>query len=419
MMEQQKITPQPVPAVSAAYYVAPQREPVVYYGQVLAHSTPVMTYNNGCCRCCYQPRWVGCVTLVPAVVLLVMAMLPFMDIRAPVGWWFALGALWGLTCVRLALLAVESSSGVRCCGGRKLAAVPALGLAVPSASSVLLLLFGAAVILDYRQKCGSEIDLADRILGVAFPFDCDVGGLLSKIFFYAPMFSVALGFTVETAYCAGQRYSRRASSVYSPTPPGSSAYLPSGSQGGGSGRRESLQQQELLLTEVEGGSCWAPAYKYGLAALALGLVGVGLAGLFVTPRLGPRVAPGNCPSFGTVFRPQPMTGTELPNCAWRTFSDGSCVRYPYDYAALGRSTMRDPLLGRQTWSSTGIGDRCDQLLGILSCAPYRCVVAHLHPLTKTPRSTDKNARRPPASFRCQPPPTTVAKTVMESRTMNA
>lgn len=80
---------------------------------------------------------------------------------------------------------------------------------------------------------------------------------------------------------------------------------------------------------------------------------------------------GKCPAFGPeVFRSQPYKGTELPNCAWRAWSTGSCVKYPYDNGNIGQVTMGDPMQGRHSGAGFGQTGDCATLQGLAACAVY-------------------------------------------------
>ena len=73
-----------------------------------------------------------------------------------------------------------------------------------------------------------------------------------------------------------------------------------------------------------------------------------------------------------LFRPEPLLGSELPECGWRSEQGGSCIRYPINPSGLNRSVLADPTSGRfvSDLSSSSKNDTCATLLGLYSCSVY-------------------------------------------------
>ena len=377
--------PQQISPVVVAAYVSP--EAAAQNGQRQAQYPVVGTplaERGWCLRSCGVTAAVA-MHMTFGLVLMFCLLWGQAGGEVSVGWKATLGAQWALNCVELTLAIVEFS----CLGGSSFMAywVSAAGLAASAASNMLMLLFVAAVHLDYSSKCDHERDLSQRTLGVAFPFDCDPGGVLSMTSFFVFFISVPCAIKVCIACCTGARCRWHAHDLNISRQSGLQRSLLAGAE-----NREA--QPPPLFKETDSGKFYC--LLAAVLLCVLGSVGVGLAGFFLTPHSGTTKAPaGKCPSFNSssgggggggsgnssagraeqaliaqLFRPQPMIGTELPNCAWRTWEGGSCVRYPYDYKAFGRTSMSDPLSGRVI--SQGNGEtNCSQLLGLLSCSPYR------------------------------------------------
>ena len=110
------------------------------------------------------------------------------------------------------------------------------------------------------------------------------------------------------------------------------------------------------------------------ASLVLLALGLSSCGFFLRSQT-PHTA-GHCPDDvynnsyqADIFRSHPVKGGEISHCKWRTWNEGSCIRYPYDYELLGHTEMDDPALGR--WTGTNmLNTTCGDIKGLLSCATY-------------------------------------------------
>lgn len=258
-------------------------------------------------------------------------------------------------------------------------ALSAVGSAASALSVALMVFFLVAIRLDYTAKCEDFELLEDRVLSAAYPYDCgaDTGGPLQAtwtgLYIVAFMLVPKLVITIFTcARCCWHRFDHNAAKA---------------AQAGG--LQQSLlpgsnqPQPSAAMATACAASDTIPALLLGvLAAVA---VSTATAGLFINAQ---RPAPsGSCPgspqsnftddpvSRGLaelLFHPEPLLGSELPECAWRTEQGGSCVRYPINPAGLNRTTLGDPAAGRfvPSLSASSKNDSCATLLGLYSCSVY-------------------------------------------------
>ena len=94
-------------------------------------------------------------------------------------------------------------------------------------------------------------------------------------------------------------------------------------------------------------------------------------GMFIRSQSDLPSGDGNCPlannsndnntsDISLIFRETPVIRGELPQCNWRASMTGSCIRYPYDWHALGHDMMMDPAYGR--YVGNGEASTCGDVL---------------------------------------------------------
>ncbi len=82
-----------------------------------------------------------------------------------------------------------------------------------------------------------------------------------------------------------------------------------------------------------------------------------------------------------IFRSKPAIGVEVDHCGWRRWgSQGTCVKYPFNYTYFGQPVMgeavADRLLTGLNFNSAGSNESvanhnaCSNMLGLFSCATY-------------------------------------------------
>jgi hypothetical protein len=259
-------------------------------------------------------------------------------------------------------------------------ALSAVGCAASGLSAGVLMAFLVATWLDYGAKCDEYKLLEDRILTAAYPYNCGdgTGGPLLAMWTGLYVFGLVLipKVTLACFACARCGWHR---SDYS---------IAKAAAAGGLQQTLLRDGSQAPSTDLEGrATCTCKDFVPSLVlAIAVATaVGTATTGLFISAQ---RPAPeGSCPgSPGSnftndpearrlaelLFRPEPLLGSELPQCGWRSQQGGSCIRYPINPMGLNRSILADPTYGRfvPALSSSSNNDTCATLLGLYSCSVY-------------------------------------------------
>jgi hypothetical protein len=261
-------------------------------------------------------------------------------------------------------------------------ALSAVGCAASSLSAAVLVAFLVAVRLDYGTKCDEYKLLEDRVLSAAYPYNCGdgTGGPLLAIWTGVYIVGLVLmpKVTLACFACARCGWHRSDYSVAKAAATGGlqqpllrgSNQVPQAADPAAT--RATCTHRDLVPSLL-------------LAVAVATAVATATAGLFISAQ---RPAPeGSCPgSQGSnftsdpearrlaelLFRPEPLLGSELPECGWRSEQGGSCIRYPINPSGLNRSVLADPTSGRfvPDLSSSTTNDTCATLLGLYSCSVY-------------------------------------------------